>query len=511
MRITNKMMTNNALYNINNNKKTLSSLEQQYSTGKKIQRPSEDPIIAVRALKLRTNLTEITQFVDKNIPDAMSWMNVTESALDNVNNILSQMNTYCVQGSNDTLTEQDRKSIVANLKELKNQIYQEGNAQYAGRYVFTGYKTDTSLVFQNDSSDTRYKITENLNGSDIDIIKKSINSYELSDYDSTNPTATDFSAKPNVVTAYRLQLAYNSLDTEEEGGTINIEVPTLDANGEYITDDEGNVVYEAFPGTIDMMDSTNEDAYQPLAGEIHYLADTGELIIGSDVYDEYRSLSDIKVTYEKTNFSEGDLRPEHYFDCTATNVNDPDAETIEYTKSQQDISYEVNFNQTLKINTEGSDSLTHGVARCIDDILNAVNDVTAVESKITEVKSMLEDENLSDDQKSALNGMLEVLNTEYTLKSEIMQTAFENGITELNSQQDIVSVAVADLGSRYVRLQLTESRLSDEQTDFTDLLSTNEDADVVETYIKLTSQETIYNSSLSAAAKLVKNSLLDFL
>ena len=52
MRITNKMMTNNALYNINNNKNLLSTLENQYSTGKKIQKPSDDQIIAVRALKL---------------------------------------------------------------------------------------------------------------------------------------------------------------------------------------------------------------------------------------------------------------------------------------------------------------------------------------------------------------------------------------------------------------------------------------------------------------------------
>ena len=62
MRITNKMMTNNALYNISNNKTLLSNLEQQYSTGKKITKPSDDPIVAVRALKFRTNLTELNRY-----------------------------------------------------------------------------------------------------------------------------------------------------------------------------------------------------------------------------------------------------------------------------------------------------------------------------------------------------------------------------------------------------------------------------------------------------------------
>ena len=102
MRITNKMMTNNVLHNINNNKNLLSTLENQYSTGKKIQKPSDDPIIAVRALKLRTNLSEITQYTEKNIPDALSWMDTTESSLEVVNDILRQMNTYCNQGANDT-------------------------------------------------------------------------------------------------------------------------------------------------------------------------------------------------------------------------------------------------------------------------------------------------------------------------------------------------------------------------------------------------------------------------
>ena len=85
MRITNKMMTNNMMGNINKNKINMSNLENQYSTGKKIQRPSDDPIVTVRALKLRTNLSELKQYYEKNIPDAMSWMDVTESSLTTVN------------------------------------------------------------------------------------------------------------------------------------------------------------------------------------------------------------------------------------------------------------------------------------------------------------------------------------------------------------------------------------------------------------------------------------------
>ena len=84
-------------------------------------------------------------------------------------------------------------------------------------------------------------------------------------------------------------------------------------------------------------------------------------------------------------------------------------------------------------------------------------------------------------------------------------------MTETQKEQDYVGVAISDLGSRVVRLELTESRLSIQQDDFTELLSSNEDADLVDTIINYTAAETVYNASLSAAGKVVQNSLLDFL
>lgn len=511
MRITNRMMTNNVLYNINGNKNSLSKLEEQYSTGQKIQRPSDDPIVATRALKLRTNLTELNQFYEKNIPDSLAWMDLTESAMKEVNDILTKIHTYCVNGSTDTLTESDRNSIVATLKQFKEQIFQEGNTNYAGRYVFSGYKTDTSLVFNEVTTDYNYEITEKLSGSDIDVIQTTLNSVDLSLYDSEDPTSLNLENKPNYVSAYRLRLAYNDLKSQEEDGNISIKFPMKDAEGNIQKDVDGNIEYEDFSGDINQIDSKDPNAYTPEPGTINYLADTGELIMSEDVYKEWKGLDQIHVTYEKDTFIKNDLRPEHYFDCTVTNKMEEDAEPIVYTKSDQQIRYEVNFNQTMTINTQGSDAITHDIGRVIDDIITSVNDVLYTERKISEVKKMLEDTSISKEQSAALNEILNVLTTEKTLKDEVLQNTFGRALTEVTGQQTTINVAIADLGSRYARLELTESRLSSEQGDFEDLLSKNEDADIVDTVIKLQSQETIYNASLSAASKVVKNSLLDFI
>lgn len=496
MRITNKMMTNNMLNNINRNKYSMSNLEQQYSTGKKIQRPSDDPIITVRALKLRTNVTEISQYVEKNIPDALSWMDITESALKNVNDLVSKMNTYCVQGSQDTFTASNRNSIVKNLQEMKAQIYQEGNANYAGRYVFTGYKTDSSLLFDKATTNLEYKITEKFTGQDLDIISKVQGSYAVKDAD--DPTL-DFSNAPQKKDIYRIRLSYDNLDT------------TAPTSISYTKNVSGVSVEQSPLTNIVSISSTDPAAYYPADDAIHYLPETGELIMGTSVYNEIKNAETLGVTYDKSNFKSGDLKPEHYFDCTVTDTEYPEKDPIQYTKEPQNIEYEVNYNQKITVNTQASDVFLHSIGRDIDELLTAVTDVMQTEEKITQVENQLKDVNLPKADRARLERLKEQMETEFVLKTDIMQANFSAGIGKTNAYQDQINIAVADLGSRYVRVELTESRLSDQKIDYEELLSSNEDADLVDTIIKYSAAETLYNSSLSAASKVVQNSLLDFI
>ncbi len=510
MRITNRMMTNNMLYNINGNKNTLAVLEQQYATGAKIQKPSEDPIVAVRALKLRTNLSELTQYYKKNIPDAKAWMDVTESALTVVNDILTQVHTYCVQGATGTIKEGDRDDIIKTLTQLKQQVYQEGDTNYAGRYVFTGYKTDTSLIFDEPQEHEKYAITENFTAGSIDTIKKTLNDCDMELYDPDDPSAAEFEDKPNMHTAYRIRLSYDKLDSPDDDGNIVIRTAELDEDGEVVRDEDGNIIYDESSEVIESMLSTDPNAYLVEDG-IRYLTDTGELILSPEVYEEWRHLGAIQVDYEKTNFAKNDLRPEHYFDCTVTDLTDEDKEPIVYTRENQQIGYEVNFKQRLTINTQGADAIQHDIGRTIDEMVNAVNEVMISQAKLDELDKMIEDDNTTPEQKKKLEEMRELVNTEYVLKTEALQSAFSNALTKIEKQQDVVNVAVSDLGARYVRLQLTESRLGSEKTEFEELLSSNEDVDMVDTIIRYRSMQAIYNASLSAASQSVQTTLLDFL
>ncbi|MBQ1472409.1 MAG: hypothetical protein IIZ31_01250, partial [Lachnospiraceae bacterium] len=147
MRITNNMIMNNSSGNINGTKGLVNSRNTQMTTQKKIDRPSEDPVIAVRSLRLQTSLSKVNQYYEKNIPDADSWMDVTETALLNIRDIMTDFRTLCVNGSTGTLTQDDRNTIATQLKALQEAVFSEGNADYAGRTVFTGFRTDKNLTF----------------------------------------------------------------------------------------------------------------------------------------------------------------------------------------------------------------------------------------------------------------------------------------------------------------------------------------------------------------------------
>ena len=168
MRITSNMILHNAATNINGNKVLVDKGNNQMTTQTKIQRPSEDPVVAVRSLALQTRLSKINQYYETNIPDAEQWMDVTETAMNNIIDNITELKKLCVQGSTSTMNTDDRETILKQLKSLQESIFAEGNADYAGRTVFTGYRTDKTLVFTDADCDKKYNITQNLSANDFE-------------------------------------------------------------------------------------------------------------------------------------------------------------------------------------------------------------------------------------------------------------------------------------------------------------------------------------------------------
>lgn len=156
MRVTNNMLVNNMVYNLNQNLKTLEKLQYQKATGKKFRVPSDDPIGVSKSLKFNTDISKLEQY-KRNVNDAASWMNDTEAALGEIVEVFHRVNKLTVDAANGTKTPEDLLKIKEEIDQLKGHVIQIANTTYAGRHIFSGYKTDKPLI----DKDGNYNIALN--------------------------------------------------------------------------------------------------------------------------------------------------------------------------------------------------------------------------------------------------------------------------------------------------------------------------------------------------------------
>lgn len=495
MRVTNTMMRNNSLLNMQKNKVAYNKYLTQYNTQKKIQRPSDDPTIAVRALKYRTTLAEIDQYLT-NIKDATSWMDATETCLKDVNNRLTDMIEYCTQAATGTYNEKDRADIVTQLKQFSKYIYeQNADADYAGRYLFTGFRTDVPMLFEEAQSDTTYTITENI---DINSINKYQYVYGQAEYNAASDANDYASQASQFATTHRVLVSYDNLDVAQE-----VTLTYTDSTGAQKT---LTAVTKSIPN-----DTTYNEHLHPGEDEVYFVPETGELVFGDNVYNSVRAGKDLSVVYQKTEFEKKDVRPEHYFDCST--VNNKTGETANYrTAGDQQMLYQINFSQILTVNTEGCNSIDLSVGRTITDITNICNDLDVIEANLKSVQKRIDDCDENDTTTLAnLNELKNQIETEIDLQKTVLSKALGSAITTCQKAKDDLNVALADHGSRYNRMNMTKAKLEQQQLDTKEAKSDNEDADLGEAYVNFSEADLLYQATLNATSKILGQSLLNFI
>lgn len=144
------MMTNNILQNMSMGYGKLADYQNQLATGKKITRPSQDPVVASMGIAYRTDVNHITQY-QKNATTADKWLQSSDSGLFQVNDVLNSIRELTVQASNDTYTSDQRQAIAGQVGQLTQQLVTIGNTQVGGQYIFSGEDTQNPLLTQDSS------------------------------------------------------------------------------------------------------------------------------------------------------------------------------------------------------------------------------------------------------------------------------------------------------------------------------------------------------------------------
>lgn len=151
------MMSRTLLDDLQNVTTKLSRTQQKLSSGKELTQPSDDPFGTSQALLFRNDIAANQQY-QRNVGEAASWQSVTDTALSKVNDAVLRARDLLVQGASDTATS-DRGEIADEIDQLIDSIKTDGNAQYAGRYVFSGSATLTQ-PYQMGASDAYAGNTE---------------------------------------------------------------------------------------------------------------------------------------------------------------------------------------------------------------------------------------------------------------------------------------------------------------------------------------------------------------
>ncbi|WP_410770657.1 flagellar hook-associated protein FlgL [Fontibacillus sp. BL9] len=141
MRVTGMMQNIQLLKNLRNINTAMTTGQQQLATGQKISRPSDDPIGTGYQMRYDTDLARSEEFL-MNAQTGSEILKTMDSLLQQASDVLKRARTLTMQAANGTYDLEQRKTISAEIKQLKEQMVTIGNSTYNGRYLFNGQKTD---------------------------------------------------------------------------------------------------------------------------------------------------------------------------------------------------------------------------------------------------------------------------------------------------------------------------------------------------------------------------------
>lgn len=569
MRMTNKIMRNNSAYNINQNKILQDKLTNQMTTQSKITRPSDDPVVAIRALRLRSNVTAVTQYNEKNADDARQWLTLTADAMVTVDKVLNDLYNQATTSSSKYETADDLKILLTQMKQTAAEFYSCANVDYAGRYVFSGYRTDLPVTFTaEDIKDMEvHPVSFNIDESYgfADISKVTYTDYSEVEDRTNNNTDTETSYEQSVKnsTLYRFRISYNDLDSlgtetkDENGNTVSagrkltFTMPDgtkvtatatkadgtvdKDADGKPVitttaVDKDGNAVAAADVPEVKEF-SNREEAYKAIAdgfSGIAYVPASGELVFSKDFYETNfneaafnKSSTGFQVNYDKSTWKNGDINPVHYFKCTETrNMAAPDEKpdlrkTAYNTQREegrnQDIYYDVGYNQQIQVNTRADEVFTHDVQRDMDDFEYYHRQLEEIEKLQANLDKELKECAEGTPEYEDLTKRIEGAKKAWTYIRDNIHTKFENQITKCKEYMDEARVAMTDNATRGSRLELISTRLTNQQATFKELQQDNEGIDITEVAVELTSADLTYNAALMATGKIMQTNLMNYI
>lgn len=525
-------MINNLRRNLNTNMQGLDKYNQQMATQKKINIPSDNPAGLVKSMRLRTNLTENEQYLN-NIGESINFMDTTDSALDNITQILHRTRELTEKAANGTNDSSSHKAIAAEIRELSKQLHMIANTTYGSKHIFGG-----SNVTEAPSQEDKWLGNAQKLEMEIGVNVKMAINLEMKDFFvGTKPYLEDVHFMDNAI--------INGLTTDNlQAGDYAIKTTKLAAG--------------ASDANLSLAESYNQGEAEGIFGS----ATIGDISNAADL-DKNAS---IELTVAGINSATGEITysyEAHEYDRdTAAYTKETGTFTLKYdgTEKNQKIqigSMEVEIKDldtqsldefnlgdkgvlNLSAATAGGQYEQLGIYQGYSSepgespvtggiVQNFVFNTGQLDKKTSDIKFVtLDDKGQSFDstismQFNSFNDAdpavyLKTRPGLFNLMEDIAadieagdSEAISGRLDDLDDKTDELLYKRSTIGARVNRLELQQSRLQSTKVSFTGLLSQNEDVDMAELIMNLKMQENVYRASLSVGARIIQPSLVDFL
>jgi flagellar hook-associated protein 3 FlgL len=143
MRVTMPTIFNSIQNNLESLAEDLQRINTSISSGKKYQSISDNPVDVGTILGLNQSGNQTSQY-ERNLETGKGWLTITESTMQNITDIVRASAGLANQMATGTYSASQRQAAAQQVQGYLEEVMQEGNSQYNGQYVLSGYKTDTA-------------------------------------------------------------------------------------------------------------------------------------------------------------------------------------------------------------------------------------------------------------------------------------------------------------------------------------------------------------------------------
>lgn len=523
MRISQRQMFSSYLTNMNSSLSNLMELNNQGGTGKRINRPSDDPAGMGRVLLSRQSLNDISRY-KSNINEAAGWLNLADYTLMQVSDVISKIKALDLQGATGTYDGDNREQISSHLRGYLGELLNLSNVEYGDQHIFAGHKTGQPAFVQ------EYGVTANNN--------------DLEDVEFEVQGGADYTVTFQFTDSAPLNANPSFICSLDGGKTWEDGTWDVDANGNPVmrTDNSKvNIVVHSpsgtWPTTTAVTPSvpggtTPDELHGEKASQGTWLYVRPAVVYKGDDHDtqvtqQYGTSIPANRISASGNFTRD----------VAVRIDDVDAAPgglITYSYSLDNGSTWVQgtaLNTTKQLPVQGgflnldpSESFTAGDQFVIHphradiDIEISGNHTITVNMVGKEIFGGLYKEPFADyatpvDNGSGgdLNNLFEIIGDLIAMAETNDQDGFGKALDRLTEAHKLVTTKLAEVGARENRLEVAFESVSIRELSEEDARSGIEDVDTVTLMTKLAQQQLAYNTVLKSSSMIMQMSLMNFI